>query len=601
MSKKFANLWIRVFDSDGEFLLIEAAKVTPNWISPENDANRVWINDGKLRLVPLNKDAGENPSTKLSLQQSLKLIGDAPDRLVHSPLIEAEAFYRLEKYPGQISESLHHSPVTMPRKLAYLLHERPKAIAPATEAFYLRDPISLKPLLSASSSSPPSELLFPPQDLVTVSVRFTKVLYAQLKSQHFDPPPVWRTLLQDAEIEATKAAIAKEDGNKTTEEAAIQKQKTFDRLELGMKLTTGFEILVRDVNADKSDSRVAREVAILLEDLEDEEDDADVLPTDEEIRKWKDVDREDDDSWMDINFDDFEKELGGGGGGKSKPNNDDPTAAASFGDANTQADLRKIVSRFEAFLNDESAGIDGAQLDEMDVDDDSSLGSDDDDSEDDDEDKEVSFDEEQFARMMREMMGLPADGPVETGNDKYHQKQQQQQSQQKEKQKQTKFADVQDSDNDDDDEEDDPKAIQELMLQMEKELNSFGALSLDPTAAAAAKGKGKSRQQPSLPSTTTNNTKKAAEGSSSSSTTSQKATPPAKDQDGESEEEDDEIEIDYNLAKNLLESFKSQAGMAGPAGNLLGLMGMTLPRDEGEDEDGSDEEGHGGGPSRPKK
>jgi hypothetical protein len=43
---------------------------------------------------------------------------------------------------------------------------------------------------------------------------------------------------------------------------------------------------------------------------------------------------------------------------------------------------------------------------------------------------------------------------------------------------------------------------------------------------------------------------------------------------------DEEVDIDYNLAKNLLESFKSQGGMAGPTGNLLGLMGVQLPRDE---------------------
>ncbi|KAK5625536.1 hypothetical protein RRF57_001252 [Xylaria bambusicola] len=46
---------------------------------------------------------------------------------------------------------------------------------------------------------------------------------------------------------------------------------------------------------------------------------------------------------------------------------------------------------------------------------------------------------------------------------------------------------------------------------------------------------------------------------------------------------DEEVDIDYNLAKNLLESFKSQAGLAGPAGNLMGMMGMKLPRDEDEE------------------
>jgi hypothetical protein len=59
--------------------------------------------------------------------------------------------------------------------------------------------------------------------------------------------------------------------------------------------------------------------------------------------------------------------------------------------------------------------------------------------------------------------------------------------------------------------------------------------------------------------------------------------------DDEEESSDEEVDIDYNLAKNLLESFKSQAGMAGPAGNLLGMMGMQLPRDEDEDADEDEE------------
>ena len=58
----------------------------------------------------------------------------------------------------------------------------------------------------------------------------------------------------------------------------------------------------------------------------------------------------------------------------------------------------------------------------------------------------------------------------------------------------------------------------------------------------------------------------------------------------EEEEEDDDadVQIDFELAKNLLESFKSQGGSAGPAGNLLGMLGMRLPRDE---QDGDDDEG----------
>lgn len=574
LSITFPNLWIRIFDSDGEFLLIEAAKVLPKWLSPEMDANRVWINSGQLRIIPfLPSSSSSSPpnfskTQQISLHEALSVIKTTPNILTHSPSIEAEAFYRLEKYPGQIDSSIHYALVTIPRKLAYILHERPKAVAPATEAFYLRDPVSLKPLFSPT----PDSLLFPPKDLVTVSVRLTKVLHAQLKSQHFDPPPVWREhFLQSAQLEELSLSET-EEGRQ-----ALQKLKMLARLEMGMKFTTGFEILAR--GAEKSGYRVAREVALLLEDLAEDGEEA-ALPSDEEIKKWKDVEREDDDSWMDIDFADFERELAGTGGGgeqgqtqqQKQRDGVDGTAAGempTFGNATTQADLRKIVSRFEAFLNDETAGLDGAEVDEMDQDDDEQDSDiDTDDSE--DEDKEVSFDEEQFSKMMREMMGIPT-AMTTTGSETTAITASQ-------KPDTTKGNKTKEKDEGMHMDEDEQEELEALMAQMEKELNSYGALQLDPQKAKTSKRalKGEIQQEGST-----------SKGEATNQEMVKTTTADGESDDDDEEEEEgegDDVDLDYNLAKNLLESFKNQAGMAGPAGNLLGLMGVMLPRDE-EDED----------------
>lgn len=50
-------------------------------------------------------------------------------------------------------------------------------------------------------------------------------------------------------------------------------------------------------------------------------------------------------------------------------------------------------------------------------------------------------------------------------------------------------------------------------------------------------------------------------------------------------EDDGDASVDYTVAKNMLESLKSQGAMAGPAGNLLSSMGIKMPRDDDEDED----------------
>ncbi|KAF5724981.1 sgt1 [Fusarium mundagurra] len=504
LAKSHPNLWIRVFDTDGEFLLVEAANVLPRWLNPEIDNNRAWINKGNLLLIPVKDEKGLR-ARNLELPDAVQVIKTKRDALVHSGFVEAEAFYRLEKYPGQISESLHHSLITIPRKLAYVLHSLPKSVAPAVEEFYLRDPIALKRIIS-----PTQPLIFPPEDLITVSVRFSKVLFSQLRSQRFDAPPSWSEVLRKAQKEAPSG----------------EADTVMARLDIGMKLTCGFEMLA--AKAEKSKIRVVRELAIELEDLA--EDGNEALPSDEDIKSWKDHDRDDSEAWMDINYQDFEKELDG------KRENASSNSKSGFGDANTQSDLRKIVSRFEAFLNDDSAGMDGAELDEMDYDDDDDDDEFDEDSE--SEDKEVSFDEEEFARMMREMMGLPSIGSST--------------SMAKKTANQPKPPVI-----DEEDEE-----IQKLTTEFEAELNKHGALKLDP-----------GEKQTRLKDTT----QKERESSLA-------------DIKEEEDNSDDEVDIDYNLAKNLLESFKSQAGMAGPTGNLLGMMGFQLPRDEQDENEKEDEE-----------
>ncbi|KAH8661398.1 SGT1 protein-domain-containing protein [Tricladium varicosporioides] len=521
LSKQFPELWVKVVDTDGEFLLIEAANALPRWLNPEIADNRVWIHNDALRIIPLRAESPTSSNTttttlsrSLRLDEAHRIITSNSNILIHSPLIEAEAFYRLRGYPTQISESLHYALVTIPRKLAFIIHGRPASIAPATEAFYLRDPIALKPLQSTTPS-----LIFAPEDLTTVSIRFTRVLYAQLKSQRFTPPIVWKEILLQAEKGASSSDV---------------KQKEYDRLEMGMKITSGFEMLF--FYPKNSDNRLVREIKILLEDLQSGDE---TLPTDIEISKWKDATREDDEKWLDINFEDFEKELGG----KHKeirtgiPGSFGPEPPSGFGDAKTRADLKKMVERFEAFLNDDEAGIDGAEMDDMDFDDDEDSASDEDSE---DEDKDVSFDEKEFARMMGEMMGMPSEDEETTAVQAMNGKASQL--------GENNRAEV---DTHEDGDEEEARQIQDVMKRMEAELNEAGALSLDPPSE---KSKGKEKI----------------------------ITQSENKDDWEDESDNGEINIDFNLAKNLLESFKSQAGMPGPSGNIMGMMGMHLPRDEDE-------------------
>jgi hypothetical protein len=426
----------------------------------------------------------------------------------------------LRNYPGQISDSLHSALITIPRKLSYIIHNCPASIAPAVEAFYLRDPIGLKPL-----QTPSSTLEFPPVDLVTTSIKFTKVLFAQVKSQHFEAPIVWKPVLADIEKSI---------------QADLAKPIYLTRAEIGMKVTSGYEMLMQD--GIKRDSRAVREMQILLDDLKDGEE----LPSDAEMEGWVNSKKEDDESWLDINFEDFEKELQGKGGGTKAEGPEGPFGplpSSGFGDAKTQSDLKKMVERFESFLSDDKAGVDGADLDDMDFDDDDDDNESDEENESEDGEREVKFDEKEFARLMREMMGMPLE---------------EEQPEKSNSKKDTSMAGKVEELETDDEEENEAEELRKVMERMDAELKESGVLNLDPTPSklsALKSGKPKDENWKSL----------------------------LEKQDWESDS-DEEVNIDFNLAKNLLESFKSQAGMAGPGGNLLGMMGMQLPRDEDDSE-----------------
>ncbi|KAF2085403.1 SGT1-domain-containing protein [Saccharata proteae CBS 121410] len=533
LSKQFPDAWIRVYDEAGEFLLIEAANALPKWLNPEVAENRVWLNNSRLLIIPLSKaekaarKAGSDGGA-LTIEEARTFIKTQSTSLIHDPKIDKEAFYRLRNYPAEISENLHHKLVTIPRKLAAIMHTKPAYISAAVEAFYLRDPISLRPLKTDDAST----LKFPPKDLVTTSVRFSKTLYAQLEGQQFDPPKAW-------------ADVLKENIH----------PDTFGKLEMGMRVACGFEMLVAD--PQNRDKKAVREIKLLLEDIESGDE---PLPTDAEVEAWGL--REDDESWLNINFADLESELAG----RRDKGPSTFVDGGGFGDKAAQENLRKMVQNFDAFLKDDEAGAEGAEVDEMDFDNDEKRWLDDDedddgDSDDEDEDgdggkaEDHAALEKEFTNLMREMMGMPPENPkkeppassatttVAAGP--------------------APPPKVQEL-HSDDDEPYDPNEMAEMkkvMAQMEAELREAGALDLDPAPKPASASK-KNRSVKGKGKVT--------------------ASGHQHNDDNNESADEDMLDDDYNLAKNMLEAFKGQAGAAGPAGNLLGMMGMKFPRDEGE-------------------
>ena len=431
------------------------------------------------------------------MQNACEIIVGRPGRLLKSATIEEEAFYRLRNYPSQISQNMHNALITIPRKLCFLLHQKPAYIAPAIEAFYLRDPIALKPLQSKTKGD---DLVLPPEDLVAVSVRFPRVGYAQLRSQDFPVPAVWTGKLPPK-----------------------SQDPSFVHAEMGVKLCSGFEMLLSD--PQNQDKPAVREMKMLLTDLESGDE---TLPSDKEMQSWPRL--QDDEKWLDISFEDLEDELDAKSSKSGKKK-------GQFGDKQAQENLQRIVSQFEAFLNDDKAGPGGAGLFGEDSDG-SEPVDDEDETESDDDDNQDALNDERLESMMREMMGLPKGSKVSGNASKSND--------QVSKAGPSRVTEI-DSDGEEDDED-----LASVMERMKQELDEHGALDLHPDGGRLY----------------TNETKS-------------KGKKPIKD--GKSRVRDaskDTEDVDANLARNLLESLKGQAGGPGPGSNMIGLMGLKMPRDE---------------------
>lgn len=538
LSKEFKDAWIRIYDTDGEFLLVEAANALPTWLNPEVAENRVWINNHRLLVIPLAK-ADTDPAP-LDIKQALEILEDTPARPQHYLKVEREAFHRLNNYPAAISENQHHATLPLPRKVAHILSLNPAYISAVVEAFYLRDPVSIRLLQPEKSKIP---LVFPPEDFVDVSVRFTKVLYAQLLGQYWSPPSPWDAAL----------------------EKLIQNEKVTEKAEVGIKVAAGMQVLLS--HSLYASNKPVREIQLLLEDLETGDD---VLPTDAEIDALPK--REDDETWLDIDFEEFEKELAGKGANSS-----------GFGHKNAQENLKKMVERFNSFLADDEADHKGATpLDPMDIDNDSDAGErgwEDPETESDEGSDDVEKAESSFAKYSTQ--GKPTNKRTSKPQSSSNNAKATHDSEDEEAdaeyaeyeaayekfimlpaaekalltEEARELALAQDAEQEEDEE------IKKLTEAMEAELFGHGALNLNAATTENGFGKGLMARE-----------KGKAKAKLQEVAEEQKSA----ESDGDNDEELDE---DYNLAENMLKAFKGQAGAAGPAGNMMKLMGVQFPRD----------------------
>ncbi|KAL2504499.1 Protein SGT1-like protein [Abeliophyllum distichum] len=149
-SRSFPNLSIRVWDSDGDFLLIECAFHLPKWINPDTSPNRVFI-----RRAP--------EAIQLHLS---KKIGEYPERA-----------YR----------NMHRARVFVPVSVAWVLKKERSFVSLAVEGFYDRDIDSMKDAAKMKRFLPKGK----EEEMVEVVISMPRAMYAQLVQQKFQAPRIY--------------------------------------------------------------------------------------------------------------------------------------------------------------------------------------------------------------------------------------------------------------------------------------------------------------------------------------------------------------------------------------------------------------------------
>ncbi|KAA8905958.1 hypothetical protein TRICI_005209 [Trichomonascus ciferrii] len=355
LSEKFSDIWVQVTDTDGEFLLIEAANVLPKWLVPEISDNRIWINNGEVCIIPDHEFAEIAPTFREAVEY-LRLGGD----MYRDERVTKEAFNRMKDYPEQAkANSTHRIKVIVPRKVAALLKQYPVYMSLALELFNSRSPEDEKIVRRRA--------VFPQNDTVECTVRFTRLQYAHMLGQPFD-----EDIEDDRESMGNKVSAAMEllyahslSYNYLTDENVYDEPAFKDFLQnlaqdgyfMGEVPGTEKYNDMRDLAVQPylESTRMQNEKGLFVKRTGEIE-----LPTDEEIARWDQT--TDSDKWLDLYLNDPE--------GKPDANNEEEMSTR----------VQEMLSKVQHFMNDGSAGLDGVNYYEEDDSSSSSSSDEDDDT-----------------------------------------------------------------------------------------------------------------------------------------------------------------------------------------------------------------------------
>lgn len=221
----------RVWDDDGEFLLIETAETLPGWVTPERATGTTFLRRGALCVVDAERaNSAQGASTTTSTSpdavtvSAVKLLlCDADNREEGSKstyALSAETQRtlrkRLDTFPARMRENRHDAFAMLPASVAHVLHHDPQLVSAAIDSFRTRDPMGLRAAAKMVN--------FKPEKFTPALVRMSRCLFSQVSREHFEAPKCYPM------------------PTKSSDE--------FKAYEIGMKIACGMEMMLADDASD---------------------------------------------------------------------------------------------------------------------------------------------------------------------------------------------------------------------------------------------------------------------------------------------------------------------------------------------------------------
>uniref|UniRef100_UPI00358F6095 protein ecdysoneless homolog n=1 Tax=Myxine glutinosa TaxID=7769 RepID=UPI00358F6095 len=549
---RFPELFAWVEDVDGQFLLIESANHLPRWLNPDSCCNRVFLRRGEIHIIPPSRVPGDTrpEPSPLKLQSALDILAQNGDKYLAGEMVRRAVGRRVDCHSVKPQENLHHAYCILPAVLASLLQRHPQLVAPAVQAFYLRDPLDLRACRIFSA--------FSPEPSVLTMVTFTRCLYAQLCQQAFHPdrrsgfvvpPPshprhkahsLGMKLAHGFEILCARSKKAtfhlpRGLGISPREDTFLKSLKSHGYFQGELEGSQRYQEQLRAAQAYFNESIIeprgeldqGEEVLLLLKDT----------PVDlkDLTAKEKALPPEDDDSWLNISPEGLDRLLQEAAGTSEAQAKNKIACKAQAEDYN----LSEMAKGVKAFVKKVSSH-DGAEMPW-------SPGG-----------AQVELDSDQFIAAVQKILGNDRKQEMDLDSDDLEEEQDE--FEEDDLEVEDEYCEAGESSEDEDGEAgarsedvDTAKSLRSLMYEMDLQLQGT-------TMGQSFSGKVKqTKMQQNLNSSDEEDTEEMKKG------------------EDEENEQVTPVDIDLNLVQNLLESLGSQEGLAGPVANILHGMGITLP------------------------